>query len=214
VDYVNILFDLDGTLTDPYIGITNGVKIALEKFNISETDDAKLRLFIGPPLNWSFMEYYDFDSEKAKEAVRYYREYYSEKGIFENNLYNDIDTLLAKLAQNKKNCMVATSKPTEFAVRILEYFKIEKYFSYVQGSRLDGAFSEKDEIIKTVIEKNNLDKSKTIMIGDRKHDIAGANNNGIDSIAVLYGYGSKEELEESKPTYICDNVMDIPDIIK
>lgn len=212
--YENILFDLDGTLTDPYTGIINGVKYALNKFGIIEDDDDKLKLFIGPPLIWSFKEYYNFDSDKAKDAVNYYREYYSQKGIFENILYENIDILLKTLMQNMKKCMVATSKPTDFAERILKYFNIDNYFCYVLGSNLNGTFSDKDEIINKVIIDNNLDKSKTIMIGDRKHDIIGAKKNNIDSIAVLYGYGNREELEAVEPVFICNNVLDILDIIK
>lgn len=209
MNYENILFDLDGTLTDPCTGIVNGIKYSLGKFNISESDEAKLKMFIGPPLNQSFMEYYNFNNDMAKDAVKYYREYYSEKGIYENILYDDIDILLNTITQNGKNCMIATSKPVDFAVKIAQYFKIDKYFTDIAGSNMDGTLSEKDEIIKTVIDKNSLDKTATIMIGDRKHDILGAHKNNIDSAAVMYGYGSKEELEEAEPAYFCDNVLDI-----
>lgn len=211
--YKNILFDMDGTLSDPYVGISNGIIYSLQKFNITERDEAKFKMFIGPPLNQSFMEIYNFDSSTAKDAVKYYREYYSEKGIFENRLYEGIDTVLKTLTQNNKNCMVATSKPTEFAVRILKYFNISEYFQDVIGSNLDGTFSEKEEIIKSVIEKHNLDKAETVMIGDKKHDINGAHKNDIDSVAVMYGYGSVEELEAAKPTYLCSSVQGILEVM-
>jgi phosphoglycolate phosphatase len=110
--------------------------------------------------------------------------------------------------------MIATSKPVDFAVKIAQYFKIDKYFTDIVGSNMDGTLSEKDEIIKTVIDKNSLDKIATIMIGDRKHDILGAHKNNIDSAAVMYGYGSKEELEEAEPAYFCDNVLDILNIVE
>ncbi|MFP3040838.1 HAD-IA family hydrolase [Treponema primitia] len=210
--YENILFDLDGTLTDPYLGITNSVKYALEKFNILENDINKLKLFIGPPLEKSFIEYYQFDKNKAKIAIEYYREYFSEKGIYENKLYDNIENLLNDM--KNKNCILATSKPKKFALEILKYFKIDQYFNEIIGSNLDGTLSEKEEIIKYIIEENNLNKTETIMVGDRKYDIIGAHKNNIHSVAVMYGYGSKEELEESKPTYFCKDVMDIIKIIK
>ena len=213
MSYKNILFDLDGTLTDPYLGITNSVKYALKKFNIAEDDESILKLFIGPPLEKSFMEFYQFDRSKAKIAVEYYREYFSEKGIYENTLYSNIDSVLKTISEKNKNILLATSKPTMFASTILKYFGIEKYFYDVVGSNLDGTMVEKDEIVKHVIEKNGLDKKETVMIGDRKYDIIGANKNGIHSVAVMYGYGSKEELEEAKPTYFCGSVMDILGIV-
>jgi len=211
--YKNILFDLDGTLTDPYLGITNSIKYSLKKFNISENDENILKSFIGPPLEKSFMKFYQFDSNKSKLAVEYYREYYSEKGIYENKLYPDIDILLDKISKNNKNVILATSKPTIFATEVLKHFDIEKYFNDIVGSNLDGTLVEKDEIIKYIIEKNNLNEKETIMLGDRKYDIIGAHKNNIHSIAVMYGYGSKDELEEIKPTYFCKNVMDILEII-
>jgi phosphoglycolate phosphatase len=212
--YINILFDLDGTLTDPYSGITNSVKYALNKFDIIEENKTKLKLFIGPPLEKSFLEYYNFDKNDAKTAVEYYREYFSEKGIYENNLYEGIDTVLNELNIRNKNCIIATSKPEIFANQITEYFNINNYFKYIVGSNLDGTLSEKEDIIKYIIEKYNLNKDETIMVGDRKYDIIGANKNGIDAIGVLYGYGTKEELEKENPKYLCTDIMGIIKIIE
>ena len=211
--YRNILFDLDGTLTDPYLGITNSVKYALKKFNIFEEDENKLKQFIGPPLNQSFIEFYQFDKNKAQIAADYYREYYSEKGLRENELYENVENLLQSIKRKNKICILATSKSKKFALEVLKYFEIENYFDEIVGSNLDGTLSEKEEIIKYIIENNKLDKAETIMTGDRKYDIIGANKNGIDSIAVLYAYGTKEELEESKPTYLCKSVMGILEIM-
>ena len=211
--YENILFDLDGTLTDPYLGITNAVKYSLQKFNITENNEKTLRSLIGPPLETSFMEFYQFDINKTKTAIGYYREYYSEKGIYENKLYPGVDVLLAKIRNNNKTPILATSKPTAFAFKILRYFNIDNYFFDVVGSNFNGTMVEKDEIIKFITEKHNLKKEKTIMIGDRKYDITGAHKNNIHSISVTYGYGSREELKQSRPTYFCDNVPDILEII-
>ena len=212
--YKNILFDLDGTLTDPFLGITNSVKYSLKKLNMVEYDENKLKLFIGPPLEKSFIELFHFDKNKSKMAVNYYREYFSEKGIYENVLYENIDNLLKNIKNKNKICILTTSKLEKFAAEILKHFGIEKYFDKIVGSNLDGTMSEKGDIIKYIIEKENLNTSETIMIGDRKYDIIGANKNNIHSIAVLYGYGTKEELEESKPTYFCERVMDIITIIE
>ncbi|MDR1268049.1 MAG: HAD family hydrolase [Planctomycetaceae bacterium] len=209
MNYINVLFDLDGTLTDPCEGITNSVKYSLEKFGIAEKDNGKLKLFIGPPLEKSFMEYYGFDKNTAQKAVKYYREYFSEKGIYENLLYEGIENVLKELNAQSKNCIIATSKPEIFAIKIVRYFQIEKYFKYIVGSNIEGTFIEKEDIIKSVLEKYKLKNDVTIMVGDRKYDIIGANKNRINSIGVLYGYGTREELEKEKPTYLCNRVNEL-----
>ena len=212
--YSNVLFDLDGTLTDPYLGITNSVKYSLNKFDIIEEDDSKLKLFIGPPLEKSFMEYYGFNKNDSRKAVEYYREYFSEKGIYENKLYDGIKIVLEELNKRNKNCVIATSKPETFANKIIRYFGIQNYFKEIVGSNLDGTLSEKEDIIKYIIEKYKLQRNETVMVGDRKYDIIGANKNGIDSIGVLYGYGTEEEPEKENPRYICNNVMEILKMIE
>jgi phosphoglycolate phosphatase len=211
--YDNVLFDLDGTLTDSQLGITNSVKYALRKFNITGEDESKLRLFIGPPLEKSFMEYCGFTPEGAKKAVAYYREYFSEKGIYENKLYDGIELVLKTLNDKNIHCIVATSKPENFAVQIVQHFNIDGFFKHIAGSGLDGSLSEKEDVIKHVIEKYKLDKEKTIMVGDRKYDITGAAKNGIRSVGVLYGYGSREELEEAKPSYLCKTVEGLLELL-
>ncbi|MDR2706227.1 MAG: HAD hydrolase-like protein [Planctomycetaceae bacterium] len=207
--YHHVLFDLDGTLTDPYWGITNSIKYALNKFNIAEQNDHKLKSFIGPPLEQSFMEYYHFNKNEAKKAIEFYREYYSVKGIYENKLYHGIDIVLKTLNSKNINCIVATSKLEKYAVKVLQHFNIDLYFSGVAGSNLEGTLVEKEDIIEYIIKKYKLEKEKTIMVGDRKYDIIGAKNNGINSIGVLYGYGTQKELEEIKPTYLCNNIDEL-----
>jgi phosphoglycolate phosphatase len=211
--YVNVLFDLDGTLTDPYLGMSNSIKYALNKFNIIEEDADKLKLFIGPPLEKSFPEHYNFSDNDIKTAIKYYREYFSEKGIYENKLYAGIVDVLKELNIRNKNCVMATSKPQIFAEKIARYFDIHTYFKYIKGSSLDGTLSEKGDIIKCILENYKFNKSETIMIGDRKYDIIGANKNGIDAIGVLYGYGTREELEKENPKYLCNEVVEILRII-
>jgi phosphoglycolate phosphatase len=207
--YSNVLFDLDGTLTDSYFGITNSVKYALNKFNIMEKNNNKLKLFIEPPLEKSFTEYYGFNTTETKIAVEYYREYYATKGIYENKLYNGIKNVLKTLNEKYINCIVATSKLEKYAIKVLHNFNIDIYFKDVIGSNPEGALLEKADIIRHGIEKNKLEKEKTVMVGDRKYDIIGAKNNGIDSIWVLYGYGTQEELKEIIPTKYCNRVDEL-----
>ncbi|MBT2724501.1 HAD family hydrolase [Bacillus sp. ISL-46] len=212
--YKIILFDLDGTLSDPKVGITKSVQYALQKMDIIEPDIDKLECFIGPPLQVSFAEYYDFDDENTQRAIDYYRERFKDKGMFENKLYSDIPLLLKSLKEQQYTLVVATSKPTVFSEQILKYFNIDQYFELVVGSNLDGTRTSKTEIIQYIIDKYNehmLDDF--IMIGDRKHDIIGANNTGIDSIGVTYGYGSFKELSDSNPTHIVNSVDEIKDIL-
>ncbi|OAB47028.1 HAD family hydrolase [Paenibacillus antarcticus] len=209
MQFQNILFDLDGTLTDPKLGITQAVQYALSRFDIVENDLDKLEPFIGPPLAGSFAEYYGFSELDCKKAVEYYREYFSDRGLYENEVYVGILQLLQSLINQRRMLIVATSKPTVFAERIIQHFEMTPYFTHIYGSNLDGTRSDKGEIIRAIIEDNNLDKSQTVMIGDRKHDIIGAHKNDIASIAVEYGYGSHEELTVSKPTYIVKTVEEL-----
>ena len=212
--YEIILFDLDGTLTDPGIGITNSVAYALNYYGIKVEDKKELECFIGPPLFASFEKYYGFSHEKAVEAVEKYREYFSVTGIFENKLYSDTKKALEKIKESGKKIILATSKPEVYANRILEYFDINKYFDKVVGSLLNGERINKGDVIKYALHKAGCPNKKTcIMIGDRSHDIIGAKENGIDSIGVLYGYGSREELSKAGADYIAENFEDILKII-
>lgn len=208
--YRYLLFDLDGTLTDPGAGITNSVMYALKKFGINETDRTSLYKFIGPPLKESFRRYYDFSEEQCELGVKYYREYFTDKGMFENEVYGDIPELLGKLKSQGRTLIVATSKPEAFSVRILKYFDLHGYFDLVAGATLDDTRIKKPDIIRYALESCRIDdKSSAIMIGDREHDILGAKENGLDSLGVLYGYGSPEELEAAGADYIVRNPMDI-----
>lgn len=214
INYEYILFDLDGTLTDPAIGITNSIMYALEKYGIKVSDRSQLYKFIGPPLWDSFEKYYGFSKEEAKQAVEYYREYYRDKGIYENLVYEGFEDLLKLLTASSKTLIVATSKPEVFAKQILEHFNIAKYFTFIAGGNLDGTRVKKDEVISYALESCNiLDKSKVIMIGDREHDIIGAKKNSIHSMGVLFGYGDREELENAGADYIAKAVSDIGRIL-
>lgn len=212
--YKVILFDLDGTLSDPKVGITKSVQYALQKMDIVEPDSDKLECFIGPPLQVSFAEHYNFDEENTQKSIDFYRERFKEKGMFENELYSNISLLLKSLKEQQFSLVVATSKPTVFSEKILKYFNIDQYFDLVVGSNLDGTRTSKTEIIQYILDKYNEYKlDNFIMIGDRKHDIIGANNNGIDSIGVTYGYGSFDELNHSNPTYIVKSVEELTKLL-
>lgn len=211
MSYKNILFDLDGTLTDPGEGITNSVMYALEKFNIKSTDKSELYKFIGPPLLDSFEKYYGFTKEMSRQALLYYREYFTKSGMFENEVYEGIEKLLISLRKRGKRLFVATSKPEIYSKQILNHFGLSKYFEFIGGSTLDEKGRiHKADVIEYVLENAGIvDRKSTIMIGDRHFDIEGAKKCGLDSIGVLYGYGDIDELTASKATYIAEKVEDI-----
>ena len=193
--YSTILFDLDGTITDPGIGITEGVKYALRKQGIEPPEREALYPFIGPPLVDSFMRFYDFSPADARAAVDVYREYFSVKGLFENELYPGIPELLARLRSAGLKLVMATSKPEEFARRIAEHFGIAQYFDCIAGAAMDETRTHKHEVIEYALERcGNPDRGAVLMVGDREHDVLGAARCGIRCLGVLYGYGSRDEL--------------------
>jgi len=207
-----ILFDLDGTLTDPAIGITNSIMYALNKYGIKINNRSELYCFIGPPLQKSFEKFFGFSVDEAKKAVEYYREYYRDKGIFENKVYDGIRELLQLIKERKKSVILATSKPEIFAKQILEHFQLSRYFDFIAGSELDGRRVNKDEVIRYALDSCSIsDLSKAIMIGDREYDIIGAKKQGIKSIGVLYGYGNRSELENAGADYILESVAELID---
>lgn len=212
--YNYLLFDLDGTITNSETGITRCVEYALNYFGIQVSDLHDLLPFIGPPLLDSFKEFYHFTDEQAVIATEKYRERYKDKGIYENELYPGIEELLAQARQNGKTVILATSKPEIFARRILDYFKLSDYFSFIAGSGLDGSLHTKTDVINYILQSNNItDLSRVVMIGDRKHDIIGAKNVGIDSIGVLYGFGDYDELSEAGATHIVKDIAELRNLL-
>jgi len=202
-----ILFDLDGTISDPKMGITKSVRYSLKSFGIEIDNTDELTPFIGPPLRDSYKKFYGFTDSEAETAVAKYREYFAETGIFENTLYNGIAEMLKALKTLDKTLVIATSKPTVYAVRILEHFNIGEYFKFVSGSELDGTRSKKDEVIAFAMKNCGITSAdRAIMVGDREHDIIGAKKSGIDSVGVLYGYGDYAELSGAGATYIAESV--------
>ncbi|MBQ9489036.1 MAG: HAD hydrolase-like protein [Lachnospiraceae bacterium] len=208
-----LLFDLDGTLTDPKVGITTCVQYALKTFGIDEPDLDKLEPFIGPPLLDSFKEFYGFDDEKAQAAIEKYRERFRDVGIFENEIYRGVPEMLKKLKQRGLHLGVASSKPTVFVEKILEHFRIKDYFEVVVGSELDGTRSDKAEVVLEALRRffpnGRVQKHKVFMIGDRKFDVIGAKNVGVESVAVSYGYGDMEELMQAHADYIVRSVEEL-----
>lgn len=209
-----ILFDLDGTITDPGEGITNSVAYSLKSYGIYVEDKSQLYPFIGPPLYASYMKYYGFSKDRALEAVERYREYYSEKGVFECTLYAGIKELMQKLSSSGKKVIIATSKPEYFAKMILEHFGLTDYIALVSGATLDSHRVEKADIIKFAFDALGItEPEKAVMIGDREFDILGAKANGISSVGVTYGYGSEQELQNAGADFICQGVEDIEKLL-
>ena len=212
--YSLILFDLDGTLTDPKGGITRSVQFALSRLEIDEPDLERLTGFIGPPLGEMFAKTYNLGREDTRRAIGYYREFFMEQGIFDNEAYPGIEELLNSLKKTKRTLVVATSKPTVFAERILEHFRLKSYFDLVVGSHLDQTRETKADIIAYIMEKYpQVTKRNMVMIGDREHDVIGAQCMGIDSIAVRYGYGCDAEWEKTKPDYLVGTVQELQELL-
>ena len=203
-----IFFDLDGTLTDSAPGIIHSVQYALKKYGI-EAEENDLRSFIGPPLVHSFQERFGFDHDKALEAVTFYREYFTAGGMFENSVYQGVEEMLQKLKEDGLVLAVATSKPELFSKQILEHFALTRYFDFIGGAAMDESRATKVEVLSYALQELQVDPAKAVMIGDRENDIEAASLLGTESIGVLYGYGSKEELSNAGAKYFADTPMDI-----
>ena len=208
--YKYVLFDLDGTLTNPEIGITNCVMYALGKFGIKVEDRKTLHPFIGPPLMYSFQEFYGLSEADSELAVKYYRERFSVKGLYENEVYEGIVELLETLKANGKTLVLATSKPEEYTIQILKHFHLYDYFDYIAGATMDGSRGEKADVIRYALEISGItNRFDAVMVGDRNYDVLGAKENGIDSVGVLYGFGDYSELVDAGANYIAETVEDI-----
>lgn len=208
-NYQYFFMDLDGTITDPKEGITKSVAYALNHYGIKVENLDTLEKFIGPPLSDSFQEFYGFDREKSLEAVEKYREYFKDRGIFENELYSGMEQLLKNVTEHGGKLVLATSKPKIFAKRILEYFHIAEYFTFAAGSTLDTTRNKKADVIRYALDSLGIEPEDAVMVGDRKHDVIGAKENGMECIGVLFGYGDREELEAAGADRIVETVEDL-----
>lgn len=213
-NYTHILFDLDGTLTDSALGIINAVIHALHGMGVTDFDTTSLTCFIGPPLRSSFPKYFGFDEAQTKQALAFFREYYhGHGGMFENKVYDGIPQLLYELRKRGKCLIVATCKPQGTAMPILEHFELTQYFDFIAGAGDNNTRMEKDEVIEYAIELAGItDRNTCVMVGDRNNDVFGAKSAGIDCIGVLYGFGSREELETAGATYIAEDMNGVLEI--
>ncbi len=200
--YSTVLFDLDGTIINSENGILNSVEYALKKYGAAVPPRTELNFFLGPPLEASFAKLLNIEPKRAATLVKYYREYYSKKGIFEIEVYDGVVPLLEKIKAAGKKTVIATSKPEEFAVRILEHLGIDKYFDIIAGATFDNSRSEKPDVINYALKMAQADNKTAVMVGDRKYDCLGATELCMDSIGVLYGFGSIKELQDAGATYI------------
>lgn len=208
-----ILFDLDGTLTNPFMGITGGISYALERLGYDCPPREELTSFIGPPLCDKFPRRFNMDKATVQEAVGLYREYYAERGLYENELIDGAYELLAELKEQGKKICLATSKPLIFAEKILQYFKLESFFDYIGAATMNGKISAKGEVIRLVLESTSAEPRRCLMVGDRFHDIVGAHGAGMKCAAVLTGFGSRKEFEEYGADYICEALPEIVEIL-
>ena len=207
-----LLFDLDGTLTDSTEGILNCLIYAIERMGFEVPEDTNI--FLGPPIRQSFAEFLGMNSEQVDEAVRIFRERYSDTGLFENRVYDGIPGMLERLKSGGKRLMVATSKPQVYAVRIFERFGLAQYFEIVGGAELDGSRDYKDEVIEYVLSKAGItDRSTVLMIGDRRQDVLGAHKTDIECMGILWGYGSVEELTQTGADYIARTPQEAADML-
>ena len=208
--YKNYLFDLDGTLTDPGVGIKNSIRYALQRFGLPQLEDSVLDKFIGPPLLDSFAKYCGASPEEAKTLLVLYREYFSDRGIFENEVYEGVRETLAALKIAGAKVCLATSKPELFAEKILQHFGLSEYFDFVGGSTMDETRTKKSDVIAYVLENAGIEAKDSVMVGDRKYDVEGGTACGLDTVGVTFGYGSREELDAA--TCIVDSFAEILDI--
>jgi len=209
-----IFFDLDGTLTDPGIGITNSVMHALKYYNIEVENRRELYPFIGPPLVDSFMKYYGFTREQGIEAVEHYREYYRDRGVYEATVYEGIPELLSSLKKKGKTLIVASSKPEEFVVKVLLRFDLYKYFDCVAGATMDSGRVKKDDVIAYAMKKFNItDASDAVMVGDREFDVFGGKKFGMKTVGVSFGYGGVEELTNAGADAVVNTTAELSSVL-
>ncbi len=210
MQFTTLLFDLDGTLTDPKVGITKSIRYALDKMERPYPPNASLDWCIGPPLQESFATLLqDDDPQLGQEALRLFRERFSTVGLYENSPYPAIPQLLDTLQESGLQLFIATSKPAVYAKKIVAHFDLEKYFLTVYGSELDGRLTHKNELIQHVLQQEKLPHHQTLMIGDREHDILGAKANTVSAAGVTWGYGSPEELTAAGAATLLHQPMDL-----
>ncbi|AWN19178.1 HAD family hydrolase [Streptococcus sobrinus] len=213
-NYQTIIFDLDGTLTDSQTGIINSLTYAFKQMGLPLPAQSQLKKFIGPPLSQSFQDFCGLNDIETQKIISYYRQYFSDKGWKENQLLPGARELLAKLKQAGKTLLVASSKPEVFVKQILDHFEIDSYFTVIAGASLDDSRSQKSAVIAHALKTAKIEELKgCVMVGDRKHDVEGAKVQGLPTIGLLLGFGSRQELEESGAIAIAENFQDLEEIL-
>ncbi len=212
--FTHIIFDLDGTLTDNTRGISNSVKYALQKMHIGNYSDEILKQFVGPPLQWGFSNLFGLNEHNTQLAVEYFREYYGENGWHENVPYQGVSEMLQELHFAGMKMYIATSKLEKYAMKIIRHFEFDKYVIQLIGADYSGLKATKQTLISTLLESQQLVPSKEIvMIGDTLFDIVGGQENGLSTIAVGYGFGKKEELQNVNPDFFAEDVEELFEIL-
>jgi phosphoglycolate phosphatase len=214
VRFQTVLFDLDGTLVDPRVGITRCVQLALSRSGIEVDDPDTLTPYIGPPLLESFDRIHGLTRDQAIQAITHYRERFAEIGWRENEVYPGIPDLLRELHASGTTVIVATSKPTVFAERIVTHFGLSPFIDFVAGSNLDNTRVAKSEVIAHVLsERPGLTADMSVMVGDREHDVIGARHNRLEAIGVAYGYGGAEELQTAGASLVAHSVTELREML-
>ena len=209
----SILFDLDGTLTDPGMGITNSAMYALEQLHLPVPPRTELYKFIGPPLRDSFREFYGMNDAEADEAIRLFRVYFADRGLHENELYEGVVPMLKALDESGFHLVLATSKPEQWAKVILDHFGLSRYIRDAAGATMDHSRSAKADVIAYALERFGVDPADAVMVGDRKHDMEGGRANGLPGVGVTYGYGDRAELTAAGAAAIADTPAELLTIL-
>ncbi len=209
-----ILIDLDGTLTDPFLGISRCISYALDKQQLPSLDELQLHNWIGPPLNQSFAQYFKrLGTGDAGLAVEYYRERFTHTGWHENTVYNGIPELLASLVKSGRRIYLATAKPVVHAKKIVDHFGLAQFLTHSYGAEMDGRRTDKVELLQYIVDKEKLNPALCAMVGDRKHDMHAARYHGMQAIGVLWGYGSEEELLEAGAEMLVETPAQLLDLL-
>lgn len=208
-----VLFDLDGTIADSFEGISDSILYALDKLGVPAPPRDSLKSFVGPPLFDEFRRRFAMDDDTAREAVRLYREYYPKKGIYEQSPINGAEELLRTLRDRGITVCLATSKPQEYAEKILEFFKFENYFDNITGATFDGKISAKADVIALALRQTGAKPENTLMVGDRFYDVEGAHACKVRCVGVLCGFGSRAELESCGADYISEDLAGVAEIV-
>lgn len=212
--FSHIIFDLDGTLTDNTLGINNSLKYALDKMQIDGFSEELLQRFIGPPLQWGFKNLFGLNERNTELAVEYFREYYQEKGWSENQPYDGVVEMMAELDSLGKKMYVATAKFETYALKIMEYFEMDRYIIQLKGADYNGNRAKKDKVIASVLETQQLVPSESIvMVGDTVFDVEGGNENELSTIAVGYGFGKETDLRNANPNFYVNDVEELYEIL-